>query len=812
MTQIPKGGTLVPGGVSFPVIREAVYQPTLVALNAMDVSQLYVGMLGVVAATPGVFYTLTDLTPTWTAFAGGGGGFATWKEPVRTASTINQGTPPQNGGNYGGVTVADGDRVLILSNQALPATSGIWVVSTTGLWTRPTDFNTGNHATASAVFVQEGSGPSSKRGVTYVCNTPPPADIIGTDQTDWIPIAIGGREVSPGTVIYDDNSAGGGISTTNVGVGILSYGSPVLSLGADLGGYPYVAPALDYSRLGVNPALGPYWQSWGESSVRQMGSRQYDYPAALVTPVISAVFPTGVSNSVTRGYKIVGYDSTPPGGSQFGGTTAASVQSNDAGGATVQDGSNYETVTWVDVVGAVSYDIYLVFSSIGETLGKVGNVAQGTQQFLHQGQIGDGSTPPAIRTPHIDTYNGMYQVIPLTENIALDITTGGGGFPVTGGGGLQAQTIRIGFKQGAGAPWQVTWPSNVELTSPAELRGVVGKIDIFNFVWDMTKLKWVEDSRSQIPTKFNKDPVLLCGGLNSVFPFTGTGWTIDGVSPLTVGDRVLVSSNAFTPAQVGIYIVRAGLWDRPYDYQDGDHAQGASLQVLAGASRAGQVWRVSTLKPNDVINTDVINWVVGIVGGISPGPVVGGTAYADAGTNTGADMYYFLYTIYHSGVPTFSFRGEPGGGCLFAPSREDSNIGIAETAPYFTSAWRRVCAKMHETIHTDVAFSATPTFDVADLYKGTVFSFTFTGNVTGWAIPTPPSSAYGAGVVHDIEAVIYLQQDGTGGWTFTGTPANVKLRTGFAIGLLANEITAVTLRWNRFLAAWCQTVPEVILT
>jgi len=70
MSKIPKGGTLVPAGLTFPVIREAVYQATLADLDAMLAARLYVGMIGLVQDEPSKIYKCTSISPvTWTEFA-----------------------------------------------------------------------------------------------------------------------------------------------------------------------------------------------------------------------------------------------------------------------------------------------------------------------------------------------------------------------------------------------------------------------------------------------------------------------------------------------------------------------------------------------------------------------------------------------------------------------------------------------------------------------------------------------------------------------------------------------------------------------
>src|SRR5262249_16986555 len=60
-----------------------------------------------------------------------------------------------------GVTLTDGDRVLAVAQGGGSSTpdinNGLWVVSTTGTWTRPTDFSNGTEAGQAYVLITSGS-------------------------------------------------------------------------------------------------------------------------------------------------------------------------------------------------------------------------------------------------------------------------------------------------------------------------------------------------------------------------------------------------------------------------------------------------------------------------------------------------------------------------------------------------------------------------------------------------------------------------------------------------------------------------------
>lgn len=233
---------------------------------------------------------------------------------ARTAAVMNQASPPNGGGVYGGITVANDDLVLILSNGANLPTSGLWIVNTAGFWTRPSHFAIGFGAAGTTVYVRDGSGATSKKGITFVCVDIAGADIVDTNETVWAPIAFGGRSPSPGTVIYDDNSAGGGISTTNEGTDILSYGAPVISLRRSLGAAARITPSLDNSVLGHATPGGFFYNAWQRITARQYQTihTQVTFSA---TPVfdVNAIYE-GSTKEITLTANVTGWTAPAPGG------------------------------------------------------------------------------------------------------------------------------------------------------------------------------------------------------------------------------------------------------------------------------------------------------------------------------------------------------------------------------------------------------------------------------------------------------------------------------------------------------------------
>jgi hypothetical protein len=99
------------------------------------------------------------------------------KQPVVAVSVVPITSPPSGAHTIDSIVLVNGDRALLVA-QAFPneKDNGAWVVNTSGAWTRPTDFNTGDSAAAAYFLVQMGTNYS---GSSWVCSTP--MAVIGTD-------------------------------------------------------------------------------------------------------------------------------------------------------------------------------------------------------------------------------------------------------------------------------------------------------------------------------------------------------------------------------------------------------------------------------------------------------------------------------------------------------------------------------------------------------------------------------------------------------------------------------------------------------
>jgi len=87
---------------------------------------------------------------------------------------------------------------------------------------------------------------------------------------------------------------------------------------------------------------------------------------------------------------------------------------------------------------------------------------------------------------------------------------------------------------------------------------------------------------------------------------SGTTGTLDGIS-LADGDRVLLTEQT-DPIENGIWVVRAGAWERPADFDTGDSASSAFTFIDQGTLYAESGWVCTTDKPNDIIDTNGLTW------------------------------------------------------------------------------------------------------------------------------------------------------------------------------------------------------------
>lgn len=91
---------------------------------------------------------------------------------------------------------------------------------------------------------------------------------------------------------------------------------------------------------------------------------------------------------------------------------------------------------------------------------------------------------------------------------------------------------------------------------------------------------------------------------SAIATLSGTTATIDGQS-ISAEDRVLLSAQADSTDN-GLWVVKAGAWQRPADFADGESAMNAAVFIEIGDNYADTAWICSA---GDVIGTDGLTFV-----------------------------------------------------------------------------------------------------------------------------------------------------------------------------------------------------------
>lgn len=139
--------------------------------------------------------------------------------------------------------------------------------------------------------------------------------------------------------------------------------------------------------------------------------------------------------------------------------------------------------------------------------------------------------------------------------------------------------------------------------------------------------------------------------------------TIDGVS-VVADDRVLLTAQS-TASENGIWVVKAGAWERPDDFDIDQSASGAlvTIQNEIGSSYGGQTWICNTVSGSDIIDTDSLTFEISSGGAISlqeayeaGNTITTSTAEGSVAITTTVDDAHNAFTV-TSGAHTVSTGG-----------------------------------------------------------------------------------------------------------------------------------------------------------
>ena len=82
----------------------------------------------------------------------------------------------------------------------------------------------------------------------------------------------------------------------------------------------------------------------------------------------------------------------------------------------------------------------------------------------------------------------------------------------------------------------------------------------------------------------------------------GVGGTIDGVL-IVQGMRILLTAQS-TSSENGIWVAKAGAWERPYDFSSGQSVSGTSIIVRQGVANGDAIWVCSSDPGNDIVEVN----------------------------------------------------------------------------------------------------------------------------------------------------------------------------------------------------------------
>lgn len=333
------------------------------------------------------------------------------------------------GGNTisGNTISGNGSKGIELQNTASPSTvSGNTIVSNAlGIY-----LHTANYVTVTGNNIGSNSGDGIDVGANIAAdssyNTIDGNNIYnngGSGSGDGIEVGgISGSTANniSGNNITDTAGTGYAIQLTSHAVNTYLSGNTYSGTGAstisDAGTGTIYANQQDASGNLINKSQGGGFTIGASSATASLTLQGGIVNSQLPVPTLSStVTNVGTAGTTTYRYQITALDGT-------GETTGSTIQQTTTGNATLS-GTNYNTITWTAVPGAVQYNIYRC-TGTGCTPAKLATVAGNVTTYNDQAAGSPSGTAPATNTTGGGTFAGVLQGSALLSN-SLDTPSAG---------------------------------------------------------------------------------------------------------------------------------------------------------------------------------------------------------------------------------------------------------------------------------------------------------------------------------------------------------------------------------------------------
>lgn len=350
----------------------------------------------------------------------------------------------------------------------------------------------------------------------------------------------------------------------------------------------------------------------------------------LGTPSAPTITMTGTDNGQTNTYYIVAYDAA-------GNTTLASATTSNTHGPTAFSTSNYATITWSAVTGAVYYDVICSVSGSTRSSGTTGSIGL---KIPGTSYVDSGQAATAYTTPAADyTAQHTSQVLGIASNQASPGVLLQNSTASTSG---TTQQIAPGIQFESHA-----WKSNATAADQKNLgfigyRGITGAAATTSEFFISTASAGAGSGSFTEQFKIT-DATLIQSQPNATFTLksnvtmggTSTAFIIQPTNSMSSGDKVL---SVQTSASTEIFRVGTG-------------AQGAFCQITGGGGSGGNIGQL-------VLKTTATNDLVGIA--LDATQTAGAkkwTMYSNAGGTFNG------YLLFYDGTNNYQWlRAGQGGG------------------------------------------------------------------------------------------------------------------------------------------------------